>query len=224
MERELSPSPVPTQVEVALISDRKRLPGEERRAQLIEVSQPLFAEHGYHHISMDDIAFAAQVTKPVLYKHFPSKYDLYLAVIADRAQALVASARFELRATAKEADSGFATVKAVINSYIHFVQDCGNNATILLESDVSKDPYIREQLSAPHVDIAQEIVENVPALSRLTPDDALAIAMTVTSIARSTALGLLRSTDKLALFDEEASSLLARFTWHGISGLTSEDS
>ena len=34
---------------------------------------------GYHAAAMDDIADAAGVSKPVLYQHFPSKLDLYLA-------------------------------------------------------------------------------------------------------------------------------------------------
>ena len=35
---------------------------------------------------MDDIADRAEVSKPILYRHFPSKLDLYLAVIDERGQ------------------------------------------------------------------------------------------------------------------------------------------
>ena len=35
-------------------------------------------ENGYHDTSMDDIAVAAAVSKPVLYQHFPGKHELFL--------------------------------------------------------------------------------------------------------------------------------------------------
>ena len=49
-----------------------RLPADERRQQLLAVACDLFARTGFHDTSMDDIAEAAGVTKPVLYQHFPS--------------------------------------------------------------------------------------------------------------------------------------------------------
>ena len=43
----------------------------------------LFASRGFHGTSMDDIAEAAGVTKPVLYQHFRSKRELYLELLDD---------------------------------------------------------------------------------------------------------------------------------------------
>lgn len=59
----------------------RRLPRAERRAQLIGVATDKFGERGFFPTSMDDIAEAAGITKPVLYQHFASKEDLYIAVI-----------------------------------------------------------------------------------------------------------------------------------------------
>ncbi|MDA8340818.1 MAG: helix-turn-helix domain containing protein, partial [Actinomycetota bacterium] len=56
----------------------RRLPAEQRRSQLFEVALLLFAERGYSATTMDDIAEAAGVTKPLLYQHFDSKRALYL--------------------------------------------------------------------------------------------------------------------------------------------------
>jgi hypothetical protein len=41
----------------------------------------LFAEHGYDGTRLDDVAAAAGVTKPVLYRHFDDKTSLYLALL-----------------------------------------------------------------------------------------------------------------------------------------------
>src|ERR1700712_1860970 len=59
------------------------LPADERRQQLLSVACELFARTGFHATSMDDIAEAAGVTKPVLYQHFPSKRALYRELLDD---------------------------------------------------------------------------------------------------------------------------------------------
>jgi AcrR family transcriptional regulator len=60
-----------------------RLPAAERRRQLLDVALATFAATGFHDTSMNDLAEAAGVTKPVLYQHFPSKRDLYLELLED---------------------------------------------------------------------------------------------------------------------------------------------
>ena len=60
-----------------------RLPAAERRRQLLDVALEAFAANGFHVTSMDDIAEAAGVTKPVLYQHFRSKRALYLELLDD---------------------------------------------------------------------------------------------------------------------------------------------
>jgi len=60
-----------------------RLPAPERRRQLLDVALTVFAARGYHATSMNDVAEAAGVTKPVLYQHFRSKRALYLELLED---------------------------------------------------------------------------------------------------------------------------------------------
>ena len=60
-----------------------RLPAARRRRQLLAVALRVFADEGYHDASMNDIAVAAGVTKPVLYQHFTSKRDLFAELLED---------------------------------------------------------------------------------------------------------------------------------------------
>ena len=60
-----------------------RLPAAERRRQLLDVSMNVFATNGYHGTSMNEVAEAAGVTKPVLYQHFASKEALYRELVDD---------------------------------------------------------------------------------------------------------------------------------------------
>ena len=60
---------------------RRRLPPQERRLLIVEAAGRLFAEHGYDGTRLDQVAAAAGVTKPVLYRHFADKTALYLALL-----------------------------------------------------------------------------------------------------------------------------------------------
>lgn len=60
-----------------------RLPAARRRRQLLDVALRVFAERGFHDASMNDIAIAAGVTKPVLYQHFASKRELFAELLTD---------------------------------------------------------------------------------------------------------------------------------------------
>jgi AcrR family transcriptional regulator len=54
--------------------------GRWRREQIIEAATRLFHLQGFHATSMDEIGTAAGITGPGLYRHFPSKDDILLAV------------------------------------------------------------------------------------------------------------------------------------------------
>jgi AcrR family transcriptional regulator len=57
--------------------------GKERREQLLDIGRSLFAERGLDGTSVEEIASAAGVSKPVVYEHFGGKEGLY-AVVVDR--------------------------------------------------------------------------------------------------------------------------------------------
>jgi AcrR family transcriptional regulator len=66
---------------MASATARKRLPSDERRSTIVEAAGRLFGERGYDATRLDDIAAAAGVTKPILYRHFETKQALYLALL-----------------------------------------------------------------------------------------------------------------------------------------------
>jgi AcrR family transcriptional regulator len=59
---------------------------------ILDEARRLFTEHGYARTSLDDVAAAAGVTKPVVYDHFPSKRDLYFVLMRQLRDELVSSA------------------------------------------------------------------------------------------------------------------------------------
>jgi len=60
---------------------RKRLTGEERRAAILDSALSVFADRGYHASAIDDIAREAGISKALIYEHFPSKRDLFRALL-----------------------------------------------------------------------------------------------------------------------------------------------
>jgi AcrR family transcriptional regulator len=58
-----------------------RLPAAERRQALIETAIKAFAAGSYRGVTTAEIARAAGISEPILYRHFASKRDLYLAAV-----------------------------------------------------------------------------------------------------------------------------------------------
>jgi len=64
-------------------SARVRLAAPERRAALLQCACRVFSEGSYRGTTTAEIAREAGVTEPILYRHFESKRDLYLACLTD---------------------------------------------------------------------------------------------------------------------------------------------
>ncbi|MFG2724935.1 TetR/AcrR family transcriptional regulator [Streptomyces canus] len=72
---------------------RRRMGVEERRQQLIGVALELFARRSPDEVSIDEIAAAAGISRPLVYHYFPGKLSLYEAALNRAAQDL--ASRFE---------------------------------------------------------------------------------------------------------------------------------
>jgi len=59
------------------------MPAAERRHQLLQTASKLFAERGYARTTTAQLAHAAGVTEPIIYRHFDSKRDLFVALIEE---------------------------------------------------------------------------------------------------------------------------------------------
>jgi len=90
-----------------------RLPAEQRKAAVLECACGIFSTGSYRGTTTAEIARRAGVTEPVLYRHFASKRDLYLAVLEESWRRL--HALWE-QAVADEPDPG-ARVGAIGRAY-----------------------------------------------------------------------------------------------------------
>ena len=70
---------------------KPRLRAPQRRDTILDAALPLFARDGYAGTSINEIVAATDVTKPVVYDHFASKRDLYVALLRREGEAMFAS-------------------------------------------------------------------------------------------------------------------------------------
>jgi len=63
------------------VTPATRLPAAERRLALVETAIRVFSDGSYRGTTTAEIARAAGVSEPILYRHFASKRDLYLAAL-----------------------------------------------------------------------------------------------------------------------------------------------
>jgi AcrR family transcriptional regulator len=111
-------------MEGVLQASTRRLTAEQRRQQLFAVALELFAHRGYRATTMDDIAEAAGVTKPLVYQHFSSKRALYLELVDSIAQELLIAVRgavMRAEGPRQQVEMGFAAYfRLVINREAEF--------------------------------------------------------------------------------------------------------
>lgn len=64
-----------------MAASSKRLPRAVREQQMLDAAVQMFSINGYHETSMDSIAAAAQISKPMLYLYYGSKEELFGACL-----------------------------------------------------------------------------------------------------------------------------------------------
>jgi AcrR family transcriptional regulator len=118
-----------------------RLSAEERRADVLETACQIFSKSGYQGATTAEIARGSGVTEPILYRHFASKRDLYLACLTAAWEEC--RAMWEA-AIAEEPDSGL-WVGAMGRSYLAAKDKRGYVANLWVQAltEANDDPEIR---------------------------------------------------------------------------------
>ncbi len=164
---------------------KKRLPAEERRKVILDAAQRTFVEFGYHGALMDTIAERADVTKPILYRHFPSKLDLLLAIL-DQADEQLRSAL--LLPNPDEMD-WMTSIRHSIHSYFDFVMRSEKAFRLIYATDLNVDrkaieriTHIREGLT----DIVANMISSYTDTAAVSRDDIKVLAVMLVGMTEST--------------------------------------
>ena len=188
-----------------------RLPRTARRSQLLGAAREVFVAQGYHASAMDDIAERAGVSKPVLYQHFPSKYELYLALIDQHAKEIVDGVREALVST----DDGENRVGATISAFFESVDRDEASFRLVFESDLTSDQAVQDRVDWVIRESAHAIAAVIIAESGRPPEDAELLGVALSGMANVTARFWLR--DNREMDRDHAVALLSQLAWGGIS-------
>lgn len=189
-----------------------RLPRHVRRAQLLDAAQDIFVSSGYHAAAMDAIADRAGVSKPVLYQHFPSKRDLYMALLDEHCRAVVELIRTSLRSTTDNK----ARVEAAVMAYFEFFERDGSPFRLVFESDLTGDEEVRARLDTMTAKVTAAMAEVIGEDAALPAEHAHLLATAVAGAATGAAREWI--TGGAAVPREDAARLVMMLAWRGLSG------
>lgn len=192
-----------------------RLPGPERRAQILSVSRKVLARNGYHGTTMADIAEAGGVTKPVLYQHFSSKRELYRTVLEDigaRLEASVVEAASAASSPRERAEYG-------IRAYARFVEEDEDGFELLFSGTNRQDDEWSPIITAVERSLAQAVASliDVPTISSRRRQ---ILAHGIIGLAESM-MRFARTDGELHYSQDELVRDLTDLTWSGLRGLDS---
>ncbi len=155
-----APDASPAQVgEAAAESPGLRLPAARRRRQLFDVALETFSRRGFNDTSMDDIAEAAGVTKPVLYQHWRSKRALYLELLDYVGSELLRSiveATSDAQGPRQRVEAGFA-------AYFHFVAERESAFRLLFGGRTPRDKEFETAVRRVEASIAGTVATLIDA-------------------------------------------------------------
>lgn len=191
-----------------------RLPAAERRDQLLATALETFADKGFHGTSMNEIAEAAGVTKPVLYQHFASKRELYFELLN------AVGADLMTRIAAATTDQPPQTqVERAMAAYFRWVSDDHDAFTLLFGSGARRDAEFAEAVRAVERAAADVITPLIAA--DIDDDHRRVVAYALIGVAEGTSRHLVASG---APFDPDlVAAQVAELAWAGLRGVRRVD-
>ncbi len=102
----------------------------------------MFGRAGFHGASMNDVADAAGVTKPVLYQHFDSKRELYRALLEEVGNRLLSAIA---KATA-DAPDGRSQTQRGFQAYFRWVAEDHDEFKLLYGGGTRRDDEFRSAI------------------------------------------------------------------------------
>src|SRR4051812_9572894 len=195
---------------------RRRVPRAVREQDMLREAEAAFAQRGFHAASVDAIAEAAGISKPMVYAYFHSKEGLYRACMAAARERLLETLR-------EQVDPGAAPDQQLwhgLLAFFTFVERHGDSWSVMLgDVTAGTGPF-----AADGAEIRREMAGLVGDLLRRA---AAAEGLDVGELTDQIARALIGAGESLAAWwaehpDEPAEKMalvLMNFAWNGLGGL-----
>lgn len=156
-----------------------RMPAAERKKLLISQAVDTFSIRGFHATSMEDVAIAAGVTKPVIYQHFRSKRHLYVAILRHVGLEM----KEVLSRGTSEAEGGKMRLYAGMEAYFRYAYENATAYELLFGSGGRRDPEFRDLVAEIEQDLAAHVTSTIDV--DLDPEHREMAAVSIMGIAEA---------------------------------------
>lgn len=177
----------------------------------------VFSARGFHLTSMNEVADAAGVTKPVLYQHFPSKRALYLELLRSVGERLME----EITVATQRAEGPREQVEDGLRAYFCFVADHAAAYRLMFGGGTRRDAEFAEEAAQVERALAGVIADLI-TVDGLRDADRLLFAHGIVGLAEGTSRHW--SNDSLDLDPDDVAVRVADLAWRGLRGIRSDHS
>ena len=189
----------------------KRLPRAVREQQMLDAAVQMFSVNGYHETSMDGIAAAAEISKPMLYLYYGSKEELFSACLSRELSRFVEAVRADIDLK----QSPHELLRRTILSVLHYI-DANRASWIVLYSQATSSQVFAHTIREGRekiIDLVARLLENGTRNTGLDNDfHMMAVALVGAGEAVATRVSI-GDTDV-----DEAAELLINLFWRGLKG------
>ena len=125
----------------------------DRREAILDAARSAFAERGFHETSLDSVAERAGVSKALLYEHFSSKRELYVAMLEMHVHELVE----RISGAVAGAEPGEPRMRAGLEAFFGFVEERRGAWRFMFRN--SDDPDVAIRLDRLRDEVAAAIAQ-----------------------------------------------------------------
>ncbi|HEU4360796.1 MAG TPA: TetR/AcrR family transcriptional regulator [Mycobacterium sp.] len=189
----------------------KRLPRAVREQQMLDAAVQMFSINGYHETSMDSIAAAACISKPMLYLYYGSKEELFSACLDRELSRFIESVRagIEFEQSAKE------LLRNAIQSFLHYI-DANRASWIVMYTQATSSQVFAHTVRAGRERIIELVGRLLQAGTRNPEPDTDFELMSIALVGAGEAIAARISTGDIDV--DEAVELMINLFWGGLKG------
>ena len=189
----------------------KRLPRAVREQQMLDAALQMFSANGYHETSMDAIAAAAEISKPMLYLYYRSKEELFGACLSRELSRFVET----IRADIDLKQSPHELLRRTIGSVLHYI-DANRASWIVLYSQATSSQAFANTIREGREKIIDLVARLLETGTRNPDPDNDFHMMSVALVGAGEAVATRVSMGDADV--EEAAALLINLFWRGLKG------
>jgi AcrR family transcriptional regulator len=182
---------------------------------MLDAAVQMFSVNGYHETSMDAIAAAAEISKPMLYLYYGSKEDLFGACLDRELGRFVDAVRADINFAQSPKD----LLGNAIGSFMRYI-DSNRASWIVMYTQAISSQAFAHTVRDGREQIIELVAELMRAGSRTPRSDAEYQMMAVALVGAGEAMANRLSTGDIGV--DEAAELMIDLFWHGLRG-TPED-